>query len=149
MASSTRFALAVHILSYLAIRGQSGPLTSERIALSVNTNPALIRKLLSSLADAGLTRSQMGSGGGAQLAKEPQDITLLDVYKAVEAVRVFHLHRTAPSPACLVGRNISQALGEVSDLADRAVEVVLGGTTLADVDASIMRSEKKRERVRA
>lgn len=58
------------------------PATSELIAASVNTNPSLIRRLLSQLAKAGLTTSQMGSGGGALRARPADKFTLLDVYKA-------------------------------------------------------------------
>src|SRR3712207_248133 len=67
MAASSRFAVAVHILTLLADAGGE-PVTSEYIAASVNTNPSLIRRLLSALARAGLTTSQLGTGGGALLA---------------------------------------------------------------------------------
>ena len=61
---NTRFAVAVHILTLLHTQ-QGEPATSEYIASSVNTNPSLIRRLLSQLARAGLTASQMGTGGGS------------------------------------------------------------------------------------
>ena len=83
MNTSSRFAFAVHVLALLA-QQEGVPLSSEIIAGSVNTNPALIRRLLSMLANAGLTASQLGAGGGALLAREPQTITLLDVYRAVD-----------------------------------------------------------------
>src|ERR1700743_3447987 len=107
--TSSRFAFAVHVLALLSLQ-EGVPLSSEIIAGSVNTNPALIRRLLSMLAGAGLTASQLGAGGGALLARDPQAITLLDVYHAVDDAQLFAMHREEPNPACLVGRHIQQTL---------------------------------------
>ena len=52
MSTSSRFAVAVHILTLLA--SADGPVPSSLIAGSVGTNPALIRRLVAQLADAGL-----------------------------------------------------------------------------------------------
>ena len=68
MNTSSRFAFAVHVLALLSMQ-EGVPLSSDIIAGSVNTNPALIRRLLSMLAAAGLTTSQLGAGGGALLAR--------------------------------------------------------------------------------
>ncbi|MCA3862723.1 MAG: Rrf2 family transcriptional regulator, partial [Burkholderia sp.] len=54
MNTSSRFAFAVHVLTLLSMQ-EGVPLSSDIIAGSVNTNPALIRRLLSMLAAAGLT----------------------------------------------------------------------------------------------
>jgi DNA-binding IscR family transcriptional regulator len=83
MPTSTRFAVAVHTLAALAVSGGK-PLRSEDLAISVNTGPVVIRGLLSRLSGAGLTRSQLGAGGGALLAKPANRIRLIDVYQAVE-----------------------------------------------------------------
>jgi DNA-binding NarL/FixJ family response regulator len=58
MNTSSRFAYAVHVLALLSLQ-EGVPLSSEIIAGSVNTNPALIRRLLSMLAAAGLTTAQI------------------------------------------------------------------------------------------
>ncbi|TDV11613.1 BadM/Rrf2 family transcriptional regulator [Paraburkholderia caballeronis] len=123
-------------------------LSSDVIAGSVNTNPALIRRLLSMLADAGLTTSQLGAGGGALLAREPAAITLLDVYRAVDDARLFALHREEPNPACMVGRNIQSVLRGVIDDAQQAMEASLAARTLADVTDDVVRTERRRERGR-
>ncbi|WP_205193932.1 Rrf2 family transcriptional regulator, partial [Burkholderia sp. LMG 13014] len=119
MNTSSRFAFAVHVLALLSMQ-EGAPLSSDIIAGSVNTNPALIRRLLSMLAAAGLTTSQLGAGGGALLAREPGAITLLDVYRAVDDAQLFALHREAPNPACLVGRHIQGALIDYIGDAQRA-----------------------------
>ena len=76
---TSRFTVAIHILSLLDLnKGVSR--TSEELAMSVNTNPVVIRKILGILKKAGLIHIQMGQGGGATLAVEPEKITLRDVY---------------------------------------------------------------------
>ncbi|MBC8745700.1 MULTISPECIES: Rrf2 family transcriptional regulator [Paraburkholderia] len=147
MNTSSRFAFAVHVLALLSLQG-GVPLSSEMIAGSVNTNPALIRRLLAMLSDAGLTTSQMGAGGGALLARRPEQITLLDVYRAVEDAQLLALHREEPNSACMVGRNIQSVLRDIIDEAQQAMEAALAARTLADATADVVRSEKQRERKR-
>jgi Rrf2 family protein len=141
MNTSSRFAYAVHILALLSLQ-QGVPLSSDIIAGSVNTNPALIRRLLSMLAQAGLTTSQLGAGGGALLAREPGAIRLVEVYRAVDEARLFGLHREAPNPACMVGRHIQQVLEGIVDDAQQAMEASLGARTLADVTAGVLEAEQ-------
>ncbi|KAF1044925.1 Rrf2 family transcriptional regulator [Xylophilus sp.] len=136
MPTSTRFAVALHALSVLVVNGDS-PTRSERIASSANTNPTVIRKLFSLLAKAGITQSQLGNGGGMQLARPAADIRLLDVYRAVEDTEVFALHRGKPNQRCLVGRNIQAVLAPRFDAARTALEQALAEVSLADVVADI------------
>ena len=83
MSTSTRFAVAIHILTSITLlRGRA--VRSEDIASSVNTNPTVVRRILGTLADAGLTQAQLGLGGGALLAKPADQITLLAIYRAVD-----------------------------------------------------------------
>jgi Rrf2 family protein len=109
------------------------PLKSEQVADSVNTNPVVIRRMLCELAEAGLVVSQTGSLGGSRLAGDPGEMTLLDVYKALEYQGVFSLHRQPPSKDCPVGVNIETVLGEVLRDVDTAVEQVLENITINDV----------------
>ena len=145
--TSSRFAFAVHVLALLSLQ-QGVPLSSEIIAGSVNTNPALIRRLLTMLAQAGLTTAQLGSGGGALLARPPEQISLLDVYRAVDDAQLFALHRVEPNPACMVGRNIQGVLRGIIDEAQQAMEASLAARTLADATADVERAEKQRVRKR-
>ncbi|WP_321841152.1 Rrf2 family transcriptional regulator [Paraburkholderia bannensis] len=148
MNTSSRFAFAVHVLALLALQ-EGEPLSSDMIAGSVNTNPALVRRLLSMLANAGLTTSQLGAGGGALLAREPQAITLLDVYHAVDDAQLFAMHREEPNPACMVGRHIQVSLRGIIDDAQRAMEASLAARTLEQVVDEMRRSERKLERGRS
>jgi Rrf2 family protein len=130
--TSSRFAVAVHILTLMAW-SEDEPLKSEQVAKSVNTNPVVIRRILCELAHARLVVSQTGSAGGSKLARKPDDITLLDIYEAVESRGVFSLHRQHPSRRCPVGVNIETVLGEVLEEVNSAVQQVLSRITIKDV----------------
>lgn len=133
---NTRLAVATHILTFLAFR-QGRPASSEMIARSVNTNASLVRRMLSQLSRAGLTRSSKGSAGGAELARDPATITLLDVYGAVDDDRgIFGLH-PSPNPLCPVGRNIAAALQPHLDRSESSMLRQLEGTTIAALAAIV------------
>lgn len=142
---NSRFTVALHILTFLAEQ-QGEPATSKSIASSVNTNPSLVRRLLSQLAKAGLTRSQLGVGGGAVLARPPNSISLLDAYVAVEDDEIFGMHRSAPNPKCVVGRNIQSVLKERFTGVSKTMRRELGQTSIADLAADVRRSERRRRR---
>jgi DNA-binding IscR family transcriptional regulator len=142
MPISSRFAVAVHILTLLQTSGGQ-PLTSEWIAGSVNTNPAVIRRLLGMLARAGLTCGRLGAGGGTSLAKPASAITLLDVYRAVDEGELFAMHHARPNPECPVGRQIQSALEQTICAAQRALEAELAGRTVAAIVAEVEARERR------
>lgn len=130
---SSRVAVAVHVLALLTWR-RGEAVSSQQIARSVNTNPVVVRRIVGALRNAGLVSVQAGAAGGAQLARDPGEITLLDVYRAVEAADgLFPLPLHPPSQHCDVGANIQGALVTVFDRAEAAMEAVLAGVTLGDV----------------
>ena len=141
MPTSTRFAVAVHLLSAMAVSG-GRPLRSEDLAYSVNTGPVVVRGLLSRLAEAGLTRSQLGAGGGSLLAKSADKIRLLDIYRAVEDTELFSLHRTPPCESCAVGGNILQAMRPTLKRARDALEHELAKVTVSDIAGEVARLGK-------
>jgi len=135
---SSRVAVAVHVLAYLAWKRDEGG-TSERIAASVNTHPVVVRRIVGALRNAGMVTVQPGVGGGATLAREPDDITLLDVYRAVEdGDELFSLHSSEPSRSCNVGGNIRDVLRPIFCTAHRAMESVLAQVSIADVGRQVM-----------
>jgi len=119
MPTSSRFAVAVHILTLMAV-DRSAPQTSEYLAESAKTNPAVIRRLLGALSKAGLTVSKLGKGGGSTLARGPKKITLLDIYQAVEEPGLVAMPRMPPDDGCTVGRHIQTSLIAVANSAEQA-----------------------------
>jgi Rrf2 family protein len=135
---STRFTVALHILTLLA--SSSGEaLTSEYIAGSVNTNPVVVRRLLGTLRKVGIVSSQPGNGGGWELAKNPDKLTLRDIRRAVNEGSPFSMHNQPPNPKCPVGKNIQQVLGPVYDEAERVMENELSHTTIQSLLRSVQR----------
>ncbi|MDQ0193036.1 Rrf2 family transcriptional regulator [Paenibacillus wynnii] len=130
---STRFAVAIHILTLLD-QNKEGKSTSEWIAGSVNTNPVVIRRITGMLKEAGLVNVRPGVAG-AKLARSSAEITLLQIYKAVHAVEedsLFSVHEH-PNPSCPVGKNIAGAILPVFSLAQKAMEHVLHEVTLEQI----------------
>jgi len=133
MYTSTRFAVAVHTLAFIAMRCRTSPaITSGMIAKSVNTNPVVIRRILGSLREAHLVDSQPGSGGGWTMARQADVITLREIYRAVEGALLFALHQR-PKLRCDVGRHIVGILYSYFREAEKAMEDKLGRVTVAAV----------------
>ena len=132
MQTSSRFAVAIHIMALMA-GADDEPIKSDQMANSVNTNPVVIRRILCSLSRAKLVTSQTGATGGSRLARKASQISLLDVYRAVEEGGVFALHRQEPSRRCLVGGTIESVLKDVLCEVNLAVEQALTKTTIQDV----------------
>jgi Rrf2 family protein len=135
MAANSRLTIAVHALAWLALAQRRGDdvLTSDQVAASVNTNPVIIRRSLGQLRQAGLVVVRHGAGAGWSLARVPDQITLLDVYDAVEREPVFAMHHTEPNLECPVGRGIRPALGPIYHGVEQAMRHELARTSIADV----------------
>ena len=133
MQFSSRLPIAVHILLCIEHFQGQYKTTSEFLAGSVNVNPVIIRKTLGQLKRAGLVNVEAGVGG-AQLARKPEEITLRDVFTAVEGEEetLFRFHEH-PNPECPVGRNVHGLLDARLDNARVAMEHSLEQVTLRDL----------------
>ena len=138
MLSSSRFIVAIHALSVLARATGKGPICSGTMASSVHTNPVVIRRLMSELEKASLVRSVAGRGGGFELGRAADDITLADVYRAVEDETVFRMHKTDPNAQCPVAAQLASILCPTLRSAEGALAGALSKTTLRDVTAAIV-----------
>jgi Rrf2 family protein len=136
MLTSSRFIVAVHVLSILARNAGKGPVCSNAIALSVSTNPVVIRRLMSELEKALLVRSTAGRAGGFELGKAAKAVTLADIYHAVEDETVFRMHKLDADAECPVAAQMGKVLGPKLRAAELAMTDSLGHTTLDDVAAS-------------
>lgn len=144
MSISSRFSVGIHILALIEIN-KDGVSTSDFIARSVNTNPAVIRKIMGMLKTAELVNVRPGVAG-AELAKDLSEITLYDVYKAVNVVQeneLFAVH-DHPNPDCPVGKNIQETIEPLFAAAQVAMEKVLSTLTLEDVVKDMAAKETSR-----
>ena len=134
MQISSRFTIAVHIFACINTFEKDFKITSDFLASSMNVNPVIIRKILSQLKSAELVTIQRGSGG-ATIAKKLDEISFLDIYRAVDCVEkgeLFHFHEN-PNSNCPVGRNIHNVLDSKLEQVQNALENELKKITLADV----------------
>lgn len=132
--TNTQFAVAVHVLTYLAAGGRSPerPVSSNELAGSTNVNPVHVRRVLGPLRTAGLVRSRPGAGGGWELSRPAEAITLDQVWDLLQGDDpVLGLH--GPSPRCPVGTGVQSALLALDrDVAD-VLRRQLARSTVADV----------------
>ncbi len=129
---STKFAVSVHILSVLYYN-KDVVCNSEYIAGSVNTNPVVIRRLVSSLKKAGLLNVSSNQNG-IKPTRKPEDVRLYEIYDAVDNVDslLFGLHRNV-NVNCPVGRNINSVLQCEMDKMQTMLRESLNNITMADV----------------
>ena len=127
----TKLSDAVHILAFIALHPNCS-LTSERIAESVQTNAGYVRQLMSALRRGGLLLSVKGHPRPS-LAKTPGQITLLDVYRAVEGGKPLLHQDTHTNPACGVGMNIQLVLRDCYDLVQQQAEEAMRSITLQEI----------------
>ncbi len=143
----SRFVVALHLLTVLVMsRLLKGVevFTSEYLAASVNTNPVVVRRILGRLREAGLVISVPGPTGGSRLARDPEQVTLEQVYEAVEEGELFHMHYNEPNPQCPVGCNIQQVLQAPLEHAAQAMKESLATRTLADIAAQMKEPTSQR-----
>ncbi len=134
MQISSRFTIAVHILIAIETFKNEMKMTSEILASSVNVNPTVIRRILQQLKAADIVTVKRGSGG-ADIERPLTDITLYDVYRAIEPVengQLFHFHEE-PNELCPVGRNVHKIMDHRLVEIQKAMEDKMKSMTIADI----------------
>ena len=134
MQISSRLTVAVHMLLCVEVCKNQRKVTSDFLASSVNVNPVVIRRILQQLKKAGIVSVVRGSGG-ADAARPLEEITLLDLYNAVECVDgggLFHFHEN-PNQLCPVGRNIHAVLDGRLEEVQAAMEREMSSVTMRDI----------------
>jgi Rrf2 family protein len=132
MAVNTQFSIAVHIMAGLAA-GCDREMTSSRLAMSVNTSPSFVRRVVSKLSKASLVETTTGKTGACRLAKNTKDISLLDIYQAVYAPKAFAIHTYKEQKNCSVSCKIKTVLEHVLEKSQRSLENSLREISLAEI----------------
>ena len=134
MQISSRFTVALHIFTCVEVFKDDYKVTSDFLAGSINTNPVIIRKILTQLKNAGLIEVARGTGG-ITVTKPLAEITFYDVYEAIEPVEngdLFRFHEN-PNPECPVGRNIHKLLDQKLQAIQGAMEDEMKRYTVKDL----------------
>lgn len=128
MNKDTRLSDVLHVLLHM---GQvNDPLTSEVLARSMGTNPAVFRRTMAGLRRAGHVISGKGHGGGWQLARPLEEITLLAVYEALERPTLFAIGSRGRHPECKIEDAVNSALAETMRQAESLLLERFGQVTL-------------------
>ncbi len=131
MRVSKRFPLAVHVLLFVTVLSPEKRVTSTLVAESTGANAVTVRNLFLELSDNGLLIATAGKNGGVELAREPKDITLWDIYQAVETPDVDEIFKMYEgSDTCPVGKNFYQILYPHMESAVNAMKADLEKVTL-------------------
>ncbi|MGP1488703.1 MAG: Rrf2 family transcriptional regulator [Peptoanaerobacter stomatis] len=134
MQISSRFTVALHIFTCVDTFKDEYKITSDFLAGSINTNPVIIRKILTQLKNAGLITVARGTGG-IELTRPLKEITFYDIYEAIEPIEngeLFNFHEN-PNPKCLVGRNIHTLLDNKLKTIQLAMENEMKKYSVADL----------------
>jgi Rrf2 family protein len=132
MAVNVQFSIAVHIMAGLAHR-RGKDTTSNTLAMSVNTSASFLRRILAKLSKAGLVETATGKAGACWLAKDAKAISLLDIYRAVDAPKAFSIHNYNELKVCPVSCRIKGALERALDKTQKAMEACLRDISLAEI----------------
>lgn len=140
---SSKLSDGVHILTYVDIC-KDGDLSSAAIASSIESNPSLVRRMMSRLKKAGLLQSAPGKVA-PKLSRKPSEITLLDVYRAIEDNQnLLHVDEKT-NPKCIVGGNIQDTLREVYQKVQNDAEESMSQVSLQDIIDGILLNNKKKK----
>lgn len=111
--------------------------TSAKLAESVNAYPSFVRRVLAKLSKSGLLKTTSGKSGACTLAKEPRRITLLEIYQAIDAPKVFAVHEYPERIDCTISCGIKASMEKILSKTTKAIEKSLKESTLADVIQNI------------
>ena len=137
MANNVQFSIAVHLLAGVACGCNQKGVTSGYLAESINTSPSFVRRTLAKLSKAGLVRTATGKAGACWLGRDAHDITLLDVYHAVDAPKAFAIHTYSEKKSCLVSCHIKPALVQALIKTQRAMEESLAEISMAQIVSDV------------
>ena len=129
MRRDSRLSGVLHVLLHMA--EQDGPSTSEALAKAMETNPVVVRRIMSGLREQGYVRSEKGHGGGWSIACDFSKVTLRDIYEALDCPSLLAIGNRSDNPTCLVEKAVNRALGRAFDEAEALLLSRFGEVTLA------------------
>ncbi len=131
-----KFSVSVHIMTRLAYH-KAGLMTSEELAGGIRTNSTVIRRLLARLSEAGLVQSFKGKTGGVKLARNPKEISLKDIYQAVNEKPLIAAPLKAPNKNCVVSSSMKKMMCDVVQGMEEKSLSYLSEISLADMLAKL------------
>ena len=99
----------------------------------LETNATVVRRTLAGLRNAGLLSSTKGHGGGWSLSRPLEDISLLDLYRALGSPELFAISPDEGQPSCLLARAANSATNDALHAARQVFEARLTAFTVAEI----------------
>ncbi|MEC7762444.1 MAG: Rrf2 family transcriptional regulator [Pseudomonadota bacterium] len=131
MRTDNRLSRVLHALLHL--ERHDGPATSDEIGAMLNTNPAVVRRTMGGLREAGIVVSVKGHGGGWTLARPLEEITMLTIYDALGEPSLFALGQSDDAPGCRLENAANDALAGALDAARARFREELERVSVADL----------------
>ncbi|WP_156462586.1 Rrf2 family transcriptional regulator [Rhizobium sp. Leaf262] len=131
MRQDGRLARMVHVLVHMGLLG--GRETSERIAQMLNTNAVVVRRTMGQLRRHGIVASEGGRGGGWSLAKPLNELTMLDVQRALQGETILEAPLSSDHPSCPVEKATNARLQAAFQDAELALTKAFQATNLSDI----------------
>lgn len=131
MRTDNRLSRVLHALLHLD--RMEGPATSDQMGQMLSTNPAVVRRMMGGLRNAGIVQSGKGHGGGWTLARPLEDITLLAIYEALGEPDLFALGLAMDAPTCPLERAANGALDGAMSKVQALFRAELAAVTVADL----------------
>lgn len=136
MQTSMRFTTALTILACIS-HYKEERVTSEFVARKIKVNPVTVRSIIGQLRNAGIVKVRRGVGG-AVFARAPEQITFMDVYRAIDEVLyeegqlVFRFPESR-TPDCPLARSFQLSLRGRLIQVQRIMVECFSNMTLADL----------------
>ncbi len=131
MRQDQRLSRVLHALLHLA--EMDHPATSQLIAQMLQTNSAVVRRTMAGLREAGIVTSVKGHGGGWTLQRPLDDVTLLDIYRALGEPLLFAIGIDSEQTTCVLARAANAATSAALQKAQSEFEKSLAGTTVSQI----------------
>jgi Rrf2 family protein len=120
---------ALHTMLYLIVSSPENPVGVQQLADKQGVSPTYLSKILTKLVKAGLIESASGAGGGYRLKGTKEDVSFLDIIRAIEG--------TASMYECCGNEDSRCAIHQVMIAAEEAMEQHLKNTKLVELAGSL------------
>lgn len=131
MAQLKRFGFGLQALIVLAHHTEL--CTSVQIAEAIQCESTALRKILSQLGEAGIIEVRQGRAGGYQLARQPENITLFEIYTSLHEAEPQWDRMLDTTGEHLFGQQVNQVFQKIMGDINEQVIRVLGSYTVADL----------------
>ena len=144
MRRDSRLSAVLHALLHMA--EADGPVTSETLALCMQTNPVVVRRTMGLLRDAGLVAADRGHGGGWRIAADLAKLTLRQLHEALGEPALFAIGNRTENPDCLVEQAVNAALDDAFAEAEALLMQRFDDITLAELAVDFARRHAARRK---